>query len=172
MASVNQVIGEDIQQHFTGRKPAKRKAKAIDPNAVINEALAGGIELNARLTQLEQGFDASRAEMHLEPPNLRRVVDTALRLDHQLPLVPVEYDADDPQGVNADVFSIRPFSAPWQATMKGLYTRLLPDVPRPITFDQRSPRAAATSSTCTSVTRSCRRRSGCCAAPCGARPRR
>ena len=134
LGAVNEVIGEDIQSHFTGRKPTKRKAKAVDPNAVINEALAGGLELNARLTQLEQGFDASRAEMHLEPSNLRRVVDTALRLDHQLPLVPVEYDADDPQRVN-DVFSIRPFSAPWQATMKGLFTRLLPDVPRPITFD-------------------------------------
>ena len=39
----------------------------MDANEVINTALAGGIELNARLTQLEQGYDASRAELHLEP---------------------------------------------------------------------------------------------------------
>lgn len=135
LGSVNKVIGGDIQEHFAGRKPAKRKAKAVDPNAVINEALAGGLELNARLTQLEQGFDESRSEMHLDPANLRRVVDTALRLDHQLPLVPIEYDQNDLQGVHADLFSIRSLSAPWQATMKGLFTRLLPEVPRPITFN-------------------------------------
>ena len=69
-----------------GASRRRRKAKGVDANEVINAALAGGIELNARLTQLEQGYDASRAELHLEPANLRRVVDTALRLNHQLPL--------------------------------------------------------------------------------------
>lgn len=154
LGSVNQVIGEEIHEHFARRAPAQRKAKAVDPNEVINRALAGGIELNARLTQLEQGFDESRAEMHLDSSNLRRVVDTALRIDHQLPLIPVPYDPDDPQGRNASEFSVRllparsdrartetswfevpQVSRPWQATLKGLYTRLLPNVARPITFD-------------------------------------
>jgi hypothetical protein len=131
LGSVNQVIGEEIQEHFAHRAPARRKAKAaIDPNEVINSALAGGIELNARLTQLEQSFDASRSEMHLEPANLRRVVDTALRLDHQTPLIPLSDDGPD-----AALFGVRPFSAPWQATLKGLYTRLQPNIARPITFD-------------------------------------
>jgi ERCC4-related helicase len=130
LGSVNQVIGEEIQEHFARRASARRKAKAIDPNEVINSALAGGIELNARLTQLEQSFDTSRSEMHLEPPNLRRVVDTALRLDHQVPLIPLSDDGPD-----SALFGVRPFSAPWQATLKGLYTRLQPNIPRPITFD-------------------------------------
>ena len=154
LGSVNQVIGEEIQGHFAGRKPTRRKAKAVDPNAVINNALAGGIELNARLTQLEEGFEQSRADMHLEPENLRRVVDTALRLDHQLPLIPTTFDEADPTGVNAQEFAIRPlditsgsstemsglFEVPqlsrsWQGTMTGLYTRLQPNIARPITFD-------------------------------------
>src|SRR5262249_11890041 len=144
-----------IQEHFTRRTPPRRKAKRVDPNEVINTALAGGIELNARLTQLEQGFDESRAEMHLEPANLRRVVDTALRIDHQLPLIPIPYDPDDPEGHNASEFAVRllprrnesspstapsrfevpQVSRPWQGTLKGLYTRLQPNVARPITFD-------------------------------------
>ncbi|MEZ5320499.1 MAG: hypothetical protein R2698_00120 [Microthrixaceae bacterium] len=126
----------------------------MDPNEVINSALAGGVELNARLTQLEQG-STSRAEMHLDPANLRRVVDTALRIDHQLPLIPIPYDEDDPQGSHADEFAVRllprradapegaesdwfevpQVSRPWQATLNGLYTRLQPNVARPITFD-------------------------------------
>lgn len=155
LGSVNQVIGEEIQEHFARRAPARRKAKAVDPNEVINTALAGGMELNARLTQLEQGFGESRAEMHLEPANLRRVVDTALRIDHQLPLIPIPYDPDDPQGRNASELAVRlipnrkeaspavavswfefpQVSRPWQATLKGLYTRLQPNVARLITFD-------------------------------------
>lgn len=154
LGSVNQVIGEEIQEHFARRPPSHRKARAVDPNDVINSALAGGIELNARLTQLEQGFDESRSEMHLDPENLRRVVDTALRIDHQLPLIPIPYDPDDPQGRSGSEFAVRllpaqgdrwgagrgrfavpQVSRPWQATLKGLYTRLVPNVARPITFD-------------------------------------
>ncbi|HNI35182.1 MAG TPA: DISARM system SNF2-like helicase DrmD [Microthrixaceae bacterium] len=155
LGSVNEVIGEEIQQHFARRTPSRRKAKGVDPNDVINTALAGGIELNARLTQLEQGFDESRAEMHLDPANLRRVVDTALRIDYQLPLIPFPYDERDPQGDNATEFAVRllprrrgpqtgtepawfevpQVSRPWQSTLKGLYSRLQPNVARPITFD-------------------------------------
>lgn len=102
LGSANQVIGEEIQHHFTGRKPATRKAKGLDANDVINSALAGGVELNARLTQLEQGYDDSRAELHLEPGNLRRVVDTALQINHQPPLIPVGDDRTD-----AEVFEVR-----------------------------------------------------------------
>ncbi len=100
---------------------------------MINAALAGGIELNARLTQLEQGFDASRAEMHLEPANLRRVVDTALRIDHQLPLVPIP--TSRPQGTDAEVFELPTADRGLAGHARGLYTRLKPGVPRPITFD-------------------------------------
>ncbi len=41
LGSVNQVIGEEIQQHFARRAPAKRKSKGVDANEVINTALAG-----------------------------------------------------------------------------------------------------------------------------------
>jgi superfamily II DNA or RNA helicase len=151
LGSVNQVIGEQIQEHFARRRPSNRKAKALDADHVITSALAGGIELNARLTQLEQNFNESRAELHLEPANLRRVVNTALSLDHQLPLIPIPYDEDDPKGHDADEFAVRllpsfeqpppasyavpTVSRPWQATLKGLYSRLEPEVARPITFD-------------------------------------
>ncbi|MFA5607149.1 MAG: DISARM system SNF2-like helicase DrmD [Leucobacter sp.] len=130
LGSANQVIGEEIQEHFARRKPVKRKAKGLDGNQVIQEALAGGIELNARLTELERGFEASRADLHLEPENLRRVVDTALRINHQHPLQPI----GDPD-TDAEVFEVPALSPGWQDTLKGLETRLEPDVQRPITFD-------------------------------------
>jgi superfamily II DNA or RNA helicase len=130
LGSVNQVIGEEIQQHYTGRKPAKPKAKAKDANQVINSALAGGMELNARLTQLEQGYDASRTELHLDPENLRRVVDTALRINHQSPLTQL----------SEHKFQLPTLTMGWHDALRGLDTRLNPGVYRPITFD---PKAAS-----------------------------
>jgi superfamily II DNA or RNA helicase len=130
LGSANQVIGAEIQLHFARRKPAKIKAQGVDANEVINSALAGGVELNARLTQLEQGFDASRADLHLEPQNLRRVVDTALRINHQLPLIPI-----GDQDTDAEVFELPTLTSGWHDTLKGLDTRLNPGVLRPITFD-------------------------------------
>lgn len=132
LGSVNQVIGDEIQRHFGKRAPVRSKAKGVDTNEVINTALAGGMELNARLTQLEQGYDASRTEMHLDPANLRRVVDTALRINHQQPLRP---NRDYDQDTDAEVFDVPSLSAGWSATLKGLPTRLEPEVFRPITFD-------------------------------------
>lgn len=132
LGSANQVVGEEIQGHFGKRGTSKVKSKGIDANEVINAALAGGMELNARLTQLEQGYDASRAEMHLDPTNLRRVVDTALRINHQAPLIPNDEFAQD---TDAEVFTIPALTAGWHDTLRGLDTRLDPGVLRPITFD-------------------------------------
>lgn len=132
LGSVNEVIGGDIQNHFARRTPTRTKAKGVDPNEVINSALAGGMELNARLTQLEQGFEASRTEMHLDPANLRRVVDTALRINHQSALVP---NHDFAQDTDADVFDVPTLTSGWHGTLDGLDTRLQPGVLRPITFD-------------------------------------
>ncbi len=132
LGSANQVVGEEIQTHFARRAPVKAKAKGVDTNEVINVALAGGMELNTRLTQLEQGYDASRTEMHLDPANLRRVVDTALRINHQSLLVPNHEFAQD---TDAEVFDLPTLTSGWQDTVRGLDTRLNPGVQRPITFD-------------------------------------
>jgi superfamily II DNA or RNA helicase len=130
--SANQVVGEEIQGHFGKRAASKGKPKGIDTNEVINAALAGGMELNARLTQLEQGYDASRTEMHLDPANLRRVVDTALRINHQAALIP---NYDFAQDTDAEVFTMPTLTAGWRDTLRGLDTRLDPGALRPITFD-------------------------------------
>lgn len=132
LGSANQVVGWEIQSHFTQLAPTKGKSKGIDANEVINSALAGGMELNARLTQLEQGYDESRTEMHLDPANLRRVVDTALRINHQSPLIPNHSFAP---GTGAEVFDLPTLTSGWHDTVRGLDTRLNPGVIRPITFD-------------------------------------
>lgn len=132
LGSANQVVGGEIQGRFGHGTRKRSTSKGIDTNEVINAALAGGMELNSRLTQLEQGYDASRIEMHLDPANLRRVVDTALRVNHQSMLV---RNYDFAQDTDAEVFTVPALTAGWRDTLRGLDTRLDPGVLRPITFD-------------------------------------
>ena len=64
--------------------------------------------------------------MHLTPGNARRVVDTALALTAQPPLVEVG-DA----GTDAQVFAVPALGPAWQPALQGLDTRLEPGVLRP-----------------------------------------
>ncbi|MBN1170907.1 MAG: DISARM system SNF2-like helicase DrmD [Micromonosporaceae bacterium] len=141
LGSVNEVIATEIQEHFTGATPTRRKRAGVDGNQVINNALKGGLDLNRRLTDLERGYADSKARLHLQPANLRRVVDTALRISHQPALIGVddaETVATEAELVTGNpeprVFALPSLSPAWQATLTGLDTRLEPGVWRPITF--------------------------------------
>ncbi|WP_291414596.1 DISARM system SNF2-like helicase DrmD [Actinophytocola sp.] len=135
LGSVNQVIDADVQNHFSPTA-ASRKAKPSAPadgNAIITRALAGGVELNRRLTELSRTYDERKVEMHLTPANARRVVDAALALTAQPPLVEVGHEDTD-----AQVFAVPGLGSAWQPALRGLDTRLEPGVPRPITFDDQA----------------------------------
>ncbi|MFG1928751.1 DISARM system SNF2-like helicase DrmD [Cryptosporangium sp. NPDC048952] len=132
LGSANQVISEEIQAHFTRSSTSRRKKTAIDGNTVITRALAGGLDLNARLTQLERGYSDRKAALHLEPANLRRVVDAALRISRQPLLRPIPEEDS-----TAEVFAVPVLGPAWQGTLRGLDTRLSPGVWRSITFDDR-----------------------------------
>lgn len=135
LGSVNPVIDAAIQDYFSPTPTARaaRRAATDDGNAIITRALAGGIELNRRLTELSATFNDRRADMHLTPANSRRVVDTALALTGQPPLEEVGDSRAD-----APVFQVPPLGSAWQSALRGLDTRLDPGVLRKITFDDAS----------------------------------
>jgi superfamily II DNA or RNA helicase len=165
LGSVNQVIDAEVQQHFA-RVGGTRKAKPAPPEAgeaIINRALAGGMELNRRLTELSSTYDERKVAMHLTPGNARRVVDTALTLTAQPPLVEVGDDRTD-----APVFEVPALGPAWQHALHGLDTRLQPGVWRSVTFDDRAAQGRTDLVHIHSATRSCSARRGCCAASCSA----
>ncbi|AWS44508.1 DISARM system SNF2-like helicase DrmD [Streptosporangium sp. 'caverna'] len=135
LGSVNPVIDAEVQNHFspTGTSRRSRPSAPDDGNAIINRVLAGGIELNRRLTELSRTYSDRKAEMHLTPANARRVVDTALALAAQPPLIEVgDVDTD------AQVFQVPALGSAWQHALRGLDTRLNPGKLRPITFDDQA----------------------------------
>ena len=135
LGSVNQVIDAEIQRHFArsaAPAPASETREA-GGTEVVNQTLAGGLELNRRLTELSRTYAERKAALHLTPGNARRVVDTALRLTAQPELVGVGDDR-----TNAPVFEVPAVGATWQPALRGLDTRLRPGEWRPITFDDQA----------------------------------
>ena len=130
LGSANEIIAPDIQRQLGGIEVVPRKPKAEkDPVAVV---MQGERSVNADLTRLEQDLAASRDKLHLRPPNLQRVVETAFQLNQLPPLVEVGSDRTD-----VPVFELPSLSSAWEPVTRGLYTRLDPDHARPIAFDPR-----------------------------------
>ena len=97
LGSVNQVIDAEIQDHFTPARHRGRKVKlaAGDDGSVDHQPRPGrrhGAQPHPHRAVAD--YDDRKAEMHLTPANARRVVDTALELTSQPPLIPL--GDDDP----------------------------------------------------------------------------
>ena len=133
LGSVNHVVDADIQRHFLPRaRKTQGTVAAQDGNAIITRTLAGGLELNRRLSELARTYDQRKHDMHLTAANSFRVVREALRLSAEPPLVLVGDERTDAQVFEVPVAQL---SAPWQRAAQGLDTLLKPGEYRPITFD-------------------------------------
>ncbi|WP_280265618.1 DISARM system SNF2-like helicase DrmD [Nocardia wallacei] len=139
LGSANQVIDEEIQEHFSPTvartRKGRKKSAPEDGNAIINDVLAGGRKLNQRLTDLARTYPENKTRLHLIPGNMRRVVDTALELTAQPTLI----ESGD-QDTDAAVFEVPALGSAWQPSLRGLDTRLEPGVWRKITFDDEAAR--------------------------------
>ncbi len=135
LGEVNQVIDADIQSHFGVSGARHRKAKPSADTEAITRTLAGEVNLNRQLTELARTYEDRKVHMHLTPWNARRVVDTALAVTSQPPL----REVGDPD-TDAEVFEVPQLSRAWHNATIGLATRLHPDEPRPITFDDAAAR--------------------------------
>ena len=133
LGSVNPLIDGEIQEHFGVLTVAKRSARPDHGAETINKAMAGEQELNRSLTDLSRTYADRKEAMHLTPFSARRVVDTALSISDQ-PLLEVVGDED----TDAEVLQVGRLGPRWQPALRGLATRLKPDVLRPITFDDRA----------------------------------
>jgi superfamily II DNA or RNA helicase len=130
LGSANEVVAPDIQRELGGWDIPRAAPKKNTAEDTINKMLAGGQELNRKLTHLEEGLEKDRSELHLTPANLQRVVATALEMDHQPPLKDAGSEVND-----APVFEVPVLEPRWSRTVEALATRLNPGLQRKITFD-------------------------------------
>lgn len=121
LGRVNPVLARAVETRMLGRPLFD------DPFATVpsTSPIRAERDLRAQVARLRDQLSASTTALHVAAPNVRRVVDSALALAGQLPLI------DRPDGlVEAPVLT-----RGWERTLEGLDDPLDPDVRRPLTFD-------------------------------------
>ncbi|OJF10753.1 DISARM system SNF2-like helicase DrmD [Couchioplanes caeruleus] len=124
LGSVNPVLAHAVEARMLGR-PVLLDPLQVTPK-VSTSVLKAEQHLRAQAERLRGQLDRSIAALHVAPANIRRVVDTALHLAGQPPLV------DEGDGTVAPP----QLKAGWERTVAGSVDPLS-GTPRPLTFDAR-----------------------------------
>lgn len=132
LGSAGDIIDPDIQRTLGyGDLPARPKLVKGSGEQIIQTAMQGEHSLRRELTSLADRLESSRDRLHLHDRNLRRVLETGLRVSGQPGLIGVVDDDEQ-----ADLYDLPSgLDRTWTPGLEGLRTRLRPDTARPITFD-------------------------------------
>ena len=122
LGSVNPVLAGAVEARMLGRPVL------VDPLQVTPKTsttlLRAEQDLRRQAQRLREQLDASVRRLHVAPANVRRVVDTALALAQQQPLVPAGRSEIEPPELRSG----------WERTLVGLADPLSGKL-RPLTFD-------------------------------------
>jgi superfamily II DNA or RNA helicase len=122
LGSVNPVLAGAVEARMLGR-PVLVDPLTVTPK-VATSVLRAEQDLRAQAQRLREQLDRSVERLHVAPANVRRVVDTALALAQQPPLVDGRPGEIEPPDLRAG----------WERTLVGLADPLS-GTPRPLTFD-------------------------------------
>ncbi|WP_232466271.1 DISARM system SNF2-like helicase DrmD [Diaminobutyricimonas sp. LJ205] len=132
LGSAGEIIDPDIQRDLGyGNMPSRPKPVKGTTEYAMQTMLQGEHTLGRELTTLADRLEGSRDRLHLHDRNLRRVLETGLRVSGQPSLISV-VDEKEQAELHATPSGL---DRTWTPGLEGLRTRLRPDVARPITFD-------------------------------------
>jgi superfamily II DNA or RNA helicase len=121
LGRVNPVLARAVESRMLGR-PVLDDPFTAQPSTT---ALRAERDLRAQVARLRQQLTASTETLHVATPNVRRVVDIALELAAQPPLIDRADGLIEPPSLTRG----------WQRTVEGLEDPLDPTFRRPLTFD-------------------------------------
>ncbi|PZT69619.1 helicase [Streptomyces sp. SW4] len=142
LGEVNAVLAEKVQLRMTGQlsdfdiEHARAKKIKGRPTGGKVDAEQNVTEQVRRLSaQLKQ----TTAELGITPDRIARVVNTALNLARQQPLVPcLDENPQSEDDFRQGLFTVPPLTGSWERATRGLPDKLRPDVLRPVTFDAKA----------------------------------
>ncbi|WP_344491235.1 DISARM system SNF2-like helicase DrmD [Glycomyces endophyticus] len=138
LGSVNPVLAEGLQRRLAGDTTVG-DVETLAQQATARGKKAGEVKAAANVSEqverLGEQYENSVDELHLHPERIRRVVDTALDLAHQMPLKP----RPTVYGVPATEFDVPVMTGEWVRATKNLVAPFTPEGQephqRPVTFD-------------------------------------
>ena len=154
LGSANQVIGDEIQEHFARRKPVKRRAKGLDGNQVIQKLWPVG----SNSTPGSRSWNAATTP-HAPICIWNRRICVVWSTPRFGSTISFRWNRSAMPTPTPRCSLMPPLSPSWQDTLRGL-ARLKPDVLRPITFDPTAAEGRADLVYVHLGHRSCRKRNG------------
>ncbi|WP_327393168.1 DISARM system SNF2-like helicase DrmD [Streptomyces sp. NBC_01186] len=134
LGSVNAVLADAVQRRMAGDQTPvdieNAKPKPIAGRKNVGGTVTAEQNVTAQARRLADQYQETVDTLGLNPPNIKRVVDTALALDHQQPLAP--HHSEDFDG---GLYDVPALSGTWERATRGLAHKLRPAEQRPITFD-------------------------------------
>ena len=136
LGKVGTVIADQVEEAMLGRRARPMDTTRAEQEAEpVRRLLRFERQLQAQLRRLADQLHETRRDLHLTPTSVENVVQAALELAGQPPLIPVEVLGHAP-GQTARAWQLPAFHTPaWRECLAGLehpHTRVV----RPVTFDQ------------------------------------
>jgi len=131
LGSVGPVIADQVQEAMLGHRRSLDTGAAEQKRAAQRRVLRIERDLRAEIARLRERLDESISELHIQPNNVERVVQTALELARQPQLEPRMLDRAES---TVRVFELPHLTGSWALAGEGLAHPVTGEI-RPITFD-------------------------------------
>jgi superfamily II DNA or RNA helicase len=141
LGSVNAVLADAVQKRMLGEitdYDVEDAAPARPPGRRAAGRVAAEADVTEQVKRLRRDLDATLGELRITPGHVRRLVDTALELDGELPLRPFVDERLFAEGL----YEVPALTKSWARATEGLLEKLEREGEesrrRPVTFDARS----------------------------------
>jgi hypothetical protein len=140
LGKVGPVIARQVEEAMLGRRPRLDTERAEQENEPVRKMLKFERDLKAQVQQLIDQYKYTQREQRLSPENIRAVVEIALDLAGQPPLLPTKVQGIWPDPANrrtsCPVFHLPGLKGTWALCGHGLEHPHTREV-RPVVFDPR-----------------------------------
>ena len=136
LGKVGPVIADQVSDAMLGHRTRLDTRKAEQESSAIRDILKTEREIEKRIKQLMDQLNETKRELRLSPDNIQKVVQIALDLAGQPPLIPTKVEGiwPDPKRHECPVFHLPPLTGSWEDCAIGL-THPFTGERRPFVFD-------------------------------------
>jgi superfamily II DNA or RNA helicase len=135
LGKVGTVIADDVAEVMLGKKRDVNLREAEKRAAIAQRETRLERDIKKRCQELLEELNTARRALNMTPYNIQKVVETALKLDGELPLMPRMLPGVN-DGSPIEVFDLPPLrGSSWKASIEGL-PHPFTGVRRPVIFDQ------------------------------------
>ena len=136
LGKVGPVIAQQVEEAMLGHRTKLNTAVAEKDAEPVRKMLKFERDLRSQIERLRDQLQETKRTLRLDPENIQKVVEIALNLADQPPLIPAKVEGiwPDPQRAACPVFHLPAFKGSWSYCTEGL-RQLHTDAIRPVVFD-------------------------------------